>query len=175
MATATITSREIVNSLCAHHWEPTTHLLVPNACSLCGWEQDLVVIHKSGFMEEVEVKISASDYRREFSDRSFDKFRKHSIFRGELEPGHGSSRVRRFWFAMPAELAEKLAGEIPEYAGLLSVKRAAVRSQCVTIVKKAPILRGSRKLEPEEQIAVLRLAHLRYWDVRRKEKWSDSD
>jgi hypothetical protein len=162
-----MTARELTNVLClgGWRWDIFTHTMIPNCCSISGWEQDLVVLHKSRWLEEVEVKVSAADFRREFTDKP----NKH------IKLADGSSLgnlVRRYWFAMPEDLAAKLGAEIPEYAGLLAVTRNPLR-QRVTIVKRAPALKHARKLTDEETIKLLRLAHIRYWEGRRREKWSE--
>lgn len=65
----------------AFHFGYSKNVILPNySTGLCGWEADLVVIRPSGWAEEIEVKISAADFRCEFRDKP----RKHKV----LQCGH---------------------------------------------------------------------------------------
>jgi hypothetical protein len=92
----------------ARHFGYRQNLIVPNVA--WGWnlwhEADLIVLRPSGLIDEVEIKISAADIKR------------------DLDKGHqhwDDPRVARVWFAVP----EALAGcpHIPARAGILAVSR----------------------------------------------------
>lgn len=173
---------------CLHHWSYAQDTLIPRCC-LSGWEADLLVIRKSGWAEEVEIKISAADFRAEFRKKQ----EKHEAFRlgvrryvgparsearvldgvdvsadptlhlRESYPGHGSYYVRRpgiirrFWFAMPAPLAEKLLPEVPSEYGVLAVGRYN------QVLRKPANLALARKVTIEERVRALESTYYRFW------------
>lgn len=180
-----MTAFEIQRALAFRHWSTRKQIIVPN-CGFPGWEADLLVLHPSDWLDEVEIKISASDFRREFKTKAakhkwlVEGCRKlvwgDGLAAARLSPdfescpnkdygylGGQSHRVRRFWFAMPRELAEKLETEIPEHAGLIAVGGGA------EVLKMAPVLKHSRKLTDADKLRLMRLAYIRYWDVHQRE------
>lgn len=54
---------------CLHHWNLMKSQVIPRCC-LTGWEADLLVIRPSGWAEEVEIKISKSDFRAEWTKKA---------------------------------------------------------------------------------------------------------
>lgn len=64
-----MTSWEITRSLAFRHFGYQKAILVPR-CNFAGWEADLLVLRPSGWLEEVEIKISTSDFRREFQTKA---------------------------------------------------------------------------------------------------------
>jgi hypothetical protein len=147
-----MTATQIAHKLSTKHWHYLKQICLPNSF-FAGAEADLLVLYPSGWLEEVEIKISISDFRREFKTKAW----KHGSLQGIYSHKDGQI-LRRFWFACPSELAPKLLPEIPEYAGLISVDNQ------LAIVKQAPTLKGCRKLTDAEQKKLLRLTHVRFWD-----------
>lgn len=170
-----ITAAQITQAL-TRRWLVHQHIVVPNCC-VTGWESDLLILRKSGWMEEVEIKISASDFKREFEAKA-DKHERLVKGKAEYIPGNRQvigrydwtdckpHTIRKFWFAMPHSLAEKLGPQIPEYAGLLSI-RHGYNGLTTDVLREAPILKMSRKLTDAEQVALLRSTYHRYWDLKR--------
>jgi hypothetical protein len=177
MGSGAVTARQITDLLCHCHWRTRNQVLVPNVSyGLLPWEADLVVMYASGWLEEVEVKISKADFRRDFTSKPekherLQKGTPKQVFQGfgtpvqvwkpdwtKAEP----SMIRRFWLAMPHELALKLLPEAPAHCGVIAV------STCCVVLRPAPVLKCARKLTAPEQNQLLRLAYLRYWDLRRK-------
>lgn len=186
-----ITSDLITRALAVRYFGYRKNVVVPR-CNFAGWEADVLVLRPSGWMEEVEIKISVADFRREFTKKA-DKHRRftHGVpkYNGGLDgfeadnPLHepityrsgkpygfwdwsaaGEHMLRRFWFAVPEEILPKVEAEVPGYAGILRVDRW-YESVVVREVKAAPVLPHGRKLAPQERSQLLRLAYLRYWDV----------
>lgn len=112
-------------------------------------ETDFLVVQKSGYIYDIEIKISRSDFRADFKKED-----KHSILStGAYISKHNSfyfkddkrirvakgqpipkSRPNRFYYAVPEGLIKK--SEVPKYAGLLYIKP----SGSVVKVKEAPLL-----------------------------------
>ena len=140
----------ITKVLAIKKWQWRKEYCVPR-CYLLGWEADLLVLPSNKMLEEVEVKISLADFKADF----INKKAKHVSLQ------KGRSPLSYFWFAVPTELVETVKPLIPDYAGLLSVHVNGLYS--VTVIKKAPLLRGSKKLNQNLEIKLLRLAYLRIW------------
>lgn len=189
-----MTSADITKTLARSHWKYFKHICVPRCC-LAGSEADLLVLQPSGWLEEVEIKISVADFKREFETKA-DKHRRlefgiakyvhktHDNFAFDPEnPLHepilpdeknvtgyydwGAAEphlIRRFWFAVPSEIYEKVKDLVPDYAGLLVLEKGRWRTE-VKVAKPAPNLKRSRKLTEAEQLKLIRLGYLRYWDV----------
>jgi hypothetical protein len=125
------------------------------------WECDFFSVTKAGYMYEVEIKISKSDYQADFI-----KF-KHKLFEGRKQSEvikeakykwskRWKKQVRmspekkfnpaettmpnRFFFACPEGLID--VNEVPEYAGLIYVDK---NTQVARIVKQAPLLHNKKE------------------------------
>lgn len=102
-----MTSQDIELAV-ARHFGYRQNLIVPNVS--WGWnlrhEADLIVLRPSGIIDEVEIKVTAADIRRDLNKR---------------DQHWDDPRVARVWFAVP----EALAGcpLIPARAGILAVLR----------------------------------------------------
>ena len=82
------------------------NIIVPNVFwSFFNHEADLLVLTKSSYATEIEIKVSKADLKK-------DKEKWH---------GHKSDLIKYLDFAVPIELKDFALTEIPEHAGLLSV------------------------------------------------------
>lgn len=182
-----VTASEISYVLAHKVWKPRTHVIVPNlSWGLLPWEADLAVLHGSGYMDEVEIKISLADLRREFETKA----EKHErLVRGSPQYVLGVDRkfvpnwsdtkphiVRRFWFAMPERLIEKGFGgiKLPDHAGLIAVSGTTTERLFywkAEVIKQPKVLTNSRKLTDAERMTMMRLAYLRYWGDKEREQW----
>jgi len=109
-------------------------------------ECDVYSITKAGYGIEVEVKISASDFRAEFK-----KKRKHECLAAAMKAdcpiGFAIGVPRQYYIAVPQNLVS--ADDVPDYAGLLYVywrKATQVKQKGyeVLIEKGAPVLRSAK-------------------------------
>lgn len=107
-------------------WPDTEYLKVreaPQDATRMGRKIDLLVVslwQSRGFeLDAVEVKVSASDWRRELENAAkADWWWRHT---------------HRFWVAVPAALAERVKGELPSTWGLI-----ACSDEAAVVVVKAP-------------------------------------
>lgn len=182
------------------HWNYGKDQIIPRCC-LPGWEADLLVIKPSGWMEEVEIKISAADFRREWSEK-VEKHRALAEGRRELVgwmnlegermlyaqhrealrpddprieveerpclsflhlPGQ-PHLIRRFWFAMPRSLAEKLLPEVPAAYGVLAV------GGYNQVLREPTNLGLARKVTDAERIKALHSTYYRFWQLFLRER-----
>ena len=117
-------------------------------------ESDLYLLTKSGYPEEIEIKVSIADFRREFKTKGF----KHNGLNAEYREYQYYIFPRRYWFAVPDCIADQVEKELEgTIYGLIVVKHTpgSWREWEVTERKSAKVLSCSRKLEYKELIALL--------------------
>ena len=126
------------------------NLIVPNVC----WgfnihECDLLIISKSGYATEVEIKISLYDIVN-------DKKKKH---------GHQSNKIKKLFFAIPKNL-ENCIHLIPDRAGVIIVNE----NLSCEIIREAQVNIRTEKLTAVERYHIAELAVMRYWNLKEKIK-----
>lgn len=117
---------------------------------LNSYESDIAIISNSGYVTEIEVKVSVSDFRNEFKQK-----KKKHFHLASCNKKHGNiSTFKHFYFAMPKEVYDKVKDEIPEYAGVYIVEYVKDernyfndmplnyehKRYCANRIKKAPAL-----------------------------------
>lgn len=139
------------------------YVVVPNVSwGLVHWEADLIALAPSGYMYEVEIKVSHSDLKADFDKP------KHR--RGMDD--HAWRKLRGFYYAMPAALyalAIEKHTPIPEYAGIITVapRDSHPRPRLSCRVERHPTLnRHAAKLGAHDMYQLARLGVMRYWTRR---------
>lgn len=135
------------------------YIIVPNISWGFGiHEIDLFLMRPSGIVTEVEIKISVSDFKKDFTKRHnhVDK----------------QNRVSEFYYALPLSILDKCLEFIPENAGIITCERyidykkeSKIRTKLYREPKK---IKGSRKLTIEEQLKIARLGCMRIWGAKSK-------
>ena len=130
------------------------HIIVPNCYinfgTIADHECDLIVIKRSGYAVEIEIKMSKSDLKADFK-------KKH---------GHIDDRLQHLFYALPSDLYEKCKELIPEYAGIMVVYPHETGAY-TRILKSAPV-KPCRKLTVDEQLKIARLGVMRVWNLKKK-------
>ena len=136
----------------ARYFGTRKHIIVPNV----SWgffihECDLLLIRKTGYAIEVEIKRTIADLRRDFK-------KKHQ---------HNDNRIRELFYALPDYLLEKGMSLIPPHAGIISVYsgHGGIRAG---IIRMAPTNDKARKLTEKEMLMIARLGVLRVWNLKEK-------
>jgi len=127
------------------------NIIVPNVSwGLNIHECDLLVVRKSGFAIEVEIKTSAADIRA-------DKKKRH---------GHRSVKIKELYFAVPYDLADNK--DIPERAGIIAVSRGESGiSRLRAVIKREPKINAdAHKLTEQEIAKVMHLGCMRIWRLK---------
>lgn len=143
------------------HFGVRQNLIVPNV----SWgvvpslhECDLLILSKSNYAKEVEIKISKADLLK-------DQEKMH---------GHVHHYIRELCFAVPIELKEVALANIPERAGLFVVefrepnpfqKKKKLWTRCV---KNAKINTSAHKWSDEERNNLARLGTMRILGLKKK-------
>ena len=132
------------------HFEFTRTLIVPNVSSGANiHECDLIILSKSGYATEVEIKVSLSDLKK-------DKKKKH---------GHIDKRIKQLYFAVPEHLLP-IDEHIPERAGVISVYRFRDTVRCRVV--KSALLSPAKKWSEEERYNLARLGSMRIWALKKR-------
>jgi len=130
------------------------HIIVPNCyinfASSADHECDLIIIKKSGYAEEIEIKMSKADFKADFK-------KKH---------GHLDERLQYLYYAMPNIVYEQCKDLIPDYAGVYVIKEG-IKKKFALCVKPAA-KKNCRKLTIVEQLKIARLGTMRIWNLKQK-------
>jgi hypothetical protein len=155
----------------ARLFNPRLCVIVPNV----SWgfnglhECDVLIVKKSGYAVEVEIKRSRADLVKDFKKRH----------------GHSDTRIQKLYYAMPETMIEKCIALVPDGCGVISVSRSepatrrywngsnyieiGQRYVCAHIEREPKWERSqTRKLTVDEQLLVARLGTLRIWTLKRK-------
>jgi hypothetical protein len=96
----------------------TSALMMPNYQPKGWWECDVMAVSKAGVWSEFEIKVSMSDFRQDAKKSKRKNWRdlelKHELLASRSERGPSY-----FWYLVPKSIAEQVAKELPEWAGLL--------------------------------------------------------
>jgi hypothetical protein len=174
-------SRDIIHAITRDLYSPHQLEVAYNTSGVTGWEADMLVLSRAGYLNEIEIKISVSDFKADFKAKAdkhemllkgtapknyVDKNGKSPSDPGFVWKGSDIQRiwskakphcVRHFWFAIPVSIKDKIEPLLPDYAGLIVVANYA------SIVKRAPILKMGRKATDNERIYLLRAMYHRGW------------
>jgi len=100
-------------------------------------ESDFLAVSKSGYVWEVEIKISRADFKNDFKKTNWNGIKKHKVLTSE----NSFLKPNKFCFAVPEGLIEK--NEVPDYAGLIYV---AKNKDC-QIIKQPKFLHKNKLFE----------------------------
>jgi len=122
------------------------------------WEADLLVCSKNGFLTEVEIKVSAADWKK---DHTKDKWRMIKKSEADNKP----TRMKYFYYCAPKPLAERYKEfEIPEWAGVIEIDYNSSHGRYSFQVLKQAVERiNNRKMTTEEMLKLARLGSMRAW------------
>ncbi len=114
-------------------------------------ECDLLCITNSGYLTEIEIKISVSDLRADFKKK---------------KKGHGGDFIRNFYYAVPEYMLEKTLELIPENTGVIVVRvlNEHFKTLQAEIYRKPKPNRQAKKLPVQAKVNLLRLGCLKYWN-----------
>ena len=169
----TLTVKEIEEMIINNplYFNIRTDVAIPNlSWSLLNYEADLIIMNKTGYITEFEIKRSFEDLKHEFTKRHF----------------HNSELIYSFYYVLPKTIEEKALKLFDEH--LEDENYVRIFGKSTEIYKKhpaviwyeddgkmttndgSPYLWGKhRKLFLEEKVTLLRMLNIRYWNLRRKE------
>jgi hypothetical protein len=153
--TEKITAAEIELAL-VQHFGTERNFIIPNVSNgfrHISYEIDLMIVTRSRYAYEVEIKISASDLRRDALKDKWRYCRDQHYF-------------RKSYFAMPQELL-KYQDLVPEHAGIIAVAYNDRRYYWYGTEIREPVIdKDAKKLFDHEYEHLGELAMLRMWDLK---------
>jgi hypothetical protein len=146
----------------ARYFNPRQKLVVPRIAwgfSNISHECDLIVLTKSGYLYEVEIKISKQDLIKDIKKNHH----------------HNSEYIKFLYFAIPDYLKDGM-DKIPERAGILVVSRNTEHQRSDSklsygfnvVIMRKPQLQSKHKLTDEERYQIARLGALKIWGLKEK-------
>lgn len=129
----------------ARYFSWRVNLIIPNVSWGMGiHECDLLVVTKSGYCYEVEIKVSRSDLKA-------DILKPHK---------HRSKLIKKLYFAIPDYLQDCIEF-IPGNAGIITVSEYG-KCKCI----REPQINDAPKLTDKERYQVARLGTMRIWTMK---------
>ena len=146
-----------IECIVARYFNIRQHIIVPNVSwGLDIHECDLLVVTKSGYATEVEIKVSKSDLKK-------DATKKHA---------HSSKKIKYLYFAIPEKL-EKFIDLIPSHAGIMVVREYTPipttyfrHSHYLSILRQPEPTPHCRPLTESEVSNLGRLGSMRIWGLK---------
>lgn len=127
-----MTSKDIVSALSNLF---INHKYVINNAYIFDWESDFFSVSESGYVYEVEIKVTRGDFKDDFNKTS-----KHTLLES-ADPEINLKRPNKFFYAAPKGLLNTI--EIPKYAGLIEIDSL---DDMPVISKNAPFLHRENSL-----------------------------
>ena len=150
-----ITSKDIVSALSNLF---INHKYVINNAYIFDWESDFFSVSESGYVYEVEIKVTRGDFKDDFNKTS-----KHTLLES-ADPEINLKRPNKFFYAAPKGLLNTI--EIPKYAGLIEIDSL---DDMPVISKNAPFLHRENSLNLLKDV-LLDKFYYRYRDYFIKEQ-----
>jgi hypothetical protein len=134
------------------------HKYVINNAFIFNWESDFFSVTESGYVYEVEIKVTRGDFKDDFN-----KTEKHILLESESAESN-MKRPNKFFYAAPKGLLNTI--EIPKYAGLIEIPDI---DEMPVVSKNAPFLHRENSLSLLKDI-LLDKFYYRYRDFIVKEE-----
>lgn len=128
---------------------PRLHVMVPNVSWGLGLhhEADILVLDNKGRFTEIEIKVSASDLRRDF----------------KKSHGHKSRFISRLVYAVPMELVSLCKELAPTNTGIIKVEAGAA-----TWVRTGRHDKSRERPDSKTVHNFMRLGCMRIWKLKQK-------
>ena len=125
-------------------------------------QPDVLGITRGRYMTEIEIKRSVSDFRADARKSHRHPNRRNYYIK---------QQPRQFYYLMTVALAEKVKSEIPEWAGLMTLKNEGWHTPEVVI--RAPVNKESAKLTVKQcaRLARMMTAHMMGYAIGRETRF----
>lgn len=160
------TQKEILKSLYFHFKQP---YMGYNTYALGDFEADFIAITKAGFVHEVEIKLTSTDFKADFEKTvkvGRYPYRKIVHKHAGIQEGKYSNY---FWFVMPKDMVP--VEDIPAYAGVIFMTLNKSGSVKLKVARPATRIHKN-KISDESKIKILRSMMYKAWNnyVLKKDK-----
>lgn len=130
----------------SRHFSWWQHRMLPEF-EVDGGRADLVVITRSNYLTEIEIKVSLSDWN---ADQHKDKFKRPR------------PHVARFFYAIPETLQDRIPDWLPPTAGVLVVSNGGLGWDYVREVRAAKRL-PAKKVDDQLVRKIEEACYYRFW------------
>lgn len=129
-------------------------IIVPNVSwGLLNHEADMVVMTKSGYLTEIEIKRSLEDFKADF----------------KKDHQHDDERVYKFYYCVPSLIKDKVIELLKTRHEFIPAVLSYTEEGVVIDLKVGfPNTNRGRKLFLEEQLTIARLGCMRVWNLKQK-------
>ena len=124
------TEQVVQTLLSKYYFKPKSVLYDIDNVYAFNWESDKLMIMKSGYAYEFEIKVARNDYEQDFTTKP----NKHRVLGSAF---NNNKMPNKFYYAVPPELVQP--EEVPQYAGLVWVHPYGVQPK-----KEAPFLHKTK-------------------------------
>ena len=155
-----LTTKDIVKALRSKFVEQK--YLINNAF-VFEWESDFLCVSDSGYVYEIEIKVTRSDFKDDFQ-----KTNKHTILESKSD-NNNLLRPNKFFYAAPKGLLNTI--EIPEYAGLIEITSL---DEPAIVSKTAPFLHREKLMDTIKD-SLLEKFYYRYLDLLLESEKKEKD
>lgn len=130
------------------YFDRSGNIIVPNISWGLGLHEcDLLVMSKKGYLTEIEIKVSASDLKK-------DALKRHQ---------HRSKKIKSLYFAIPWYLIND-KDYIPARAGIIVVGE----KRHINIIRSPITNKYAQPLSEKDRFQFVRLGSFRIWSLKRK-------
>ena len=143
-----------IQAMLAEYFGIRNNIIVPNVSwGMLDYEADLLIMNKTGYVTEIEIKRSWSDFLADFK---------------KDDCAHKSEIIYQFWYCVPDEIYGKCIEKLKEVYPNISDRPNVISYTDDGMLnfhgKSASYCKGNhRKLFLEEQLKLARLGTMRYW------------
>jgi len=142
----------------ARYFDYRQNLIVPNVSWGFGisYEADMFLVRPSNFIEEIEIKVSMADLKK---DKLKDKWGKQFV-----------KTLKKFWYCIPEDLEkhkDKIYQEIPDFAGVLVAEYDNDRKRYyISVLRQAKLNKNAVRITDKQRYNLARLGCMRVWSLK---------
>jgi hypothetical protein len=143
------------------YFDYTKRLVIPNVTEMSGlvhFETDILVLSKAGYATGVEIKVSASDLKKDLQKRHIKALDTKTGLARFFKP------LKYFYYAVPEELVNKACKQIPDFCGILKISEDGVYYKVEEVRKPKHLF--STKWSAQKQFKLARLGALRIFGYK---------
>lgn len=145
------------------HFDFTKKIIVPNITRVSRiliFETDLLVLTKAGFAHGIEIKVSLSDFKKDFQKSHIKMLKQQHYFKRDFE------KLKHFSYAFPEKLLDFAKENVDERFGLYSLIRIDERISVREIRKPSTLF--NYKWSDVERTKLMHLGCMRIFNLKKR-------
>lgn len=160
---SSVLTSNIIEVAVAKMFDYRAKLIVPNVSFgfNLNYEVDMVVVSGAGYAYQVEIKISAADFRKDIRK---SKFRLRSDIKFDWR--HTTKVFREFYYAMPYSLYETIKSEIDISFGVIVIRELPNGRIVATKERRSKINDNAYPISNDQYSKLDHLGCMRIWNLK---------